>query len=63
MTALSGDEPRWRAMVEASHARAWLGDTERLADAAEALIAPGNAQAAKRMQEMQQSLACPAGQR
>ena len=63
MTALAGDEARWCAMVEASHARAWLGDTERLADAAEALIAPGNLQAAKRIQEMQQSLACPSAQR
>ena len=63
MTALGSDEPRWRAMVGASHARAWLGDTERLADAAEALIAPGNMQAAQRIQEMQQSLACPPAQR
>ena len=63
MTALGGDETAWRAMVAASHTRAWLGDTERLADAAEAVIAPGNAQAAKRIQEMQQSLACPQAQR
>ena len=63
MTALAGDEANWRRMVEASHARAWLGDTERLADAAEALIAPGNAQAAPRITQMQQSLACPAVQR
>lgn len=58
MIALAGDETRWRAMTEASHARAWLGDTERLADAAEALIAPGNAQAAQRIRKMQQSMAC-----
>ena len=58
MIALAGDETRWRAMAEASHARAWLGDTERLADAAEALIAPGNAQAAQRIRKMQQSMAC-----
>ena len=63
MTALAGDEPRWRAMVEASHARAWLGDTERLADAAEALIAPGNAAAAQRMLQMQQSMACSPARR
>ena len=63
MTALASDEVHWRSMVSASHARAWLGDTERLADAAEALIAPGNMQAAKRIQEMQQSLACPLVQR
>ena len=59
MTALAGDEHRWRAMVGAAHERAWLGDTERLADAAEALIAPGNEQAAKRISQMQQSMACP----
>ena len=63
LTALASDEAHWRKMVQASHARAWLGDAERLADAAEALIAPGNAQAAKRMQELQQSLACPLAQR
>lgn len=59
MAALAGDEDRWQAMVSASHERAWLGDTERLADAAEALIAPGNAQTAQRIMKMQQSLACP----
>ena len=59
MTALAGDERRWQAMVGAAHERAWLGDTERLADAAEALIAPGNDQAAKRISQMQQSMACP----
>lgn len=58
MTGLASDELRWRSMVEASHARAWLGDTERLADAVEALIAPGNAQTAKRIQKMLQSMAC-----
>ena len=63
MTALATDEPRWRSMVAASHARAWLGDTERLADAAEALIAPGNAAAAQGISHMQQLLACPPGQR
>ena len=63
MAALAGDEDRWRAMVAASHERAWLGDTERLADAAEALIAPGNAEAAKRISQMQQSMACPASLR
>lgn len=63
MLALSGDEAAWRGMVAASHARAWLGDTERLADAAQALIAPGDGQAAQRIQEMQQSLACSSAQR
>ena len=63
MTALSEDEGRWRAMVKASNERAWLGDCERLADAAEALITPGNAQAAKRIAKVQQSLACQPSQR
>ena len=58
MMPLAGDEAAWRAMVEASHARAWLGDTERLADAAEALIAPGNTAAAQRISQMQQSMSC-----
>lgn len=63
MLAMGRDEAAWRQMVAASHARAWLGDTERLADAVEALIAPGNAEAAQRTETMRQSLACPAAQR
>jgi L-malate glycosyltransferase len=63
MLAMAGNEAVWRSMVAASHARAWLGDTERLADAAEALIAPGNAEAAQRIETMRQSLACPPAQR
>jgi L-malate glycosyltransferase len=63
MAAMAGDEAAWHRMVAASHARAWLGDTERLADAAEALIAPGNAEAAQRIETMRQSLACPPAQR
>ncbi|MFM5893995.1 MAG: glycosyltransferase [Novosphingobium sp.] len=63
MLAMAGNEAVWRRMVAASHARAWLGDTERLADAAEALIAPGNAEAAQRIETMRQSLACPPPQR
>ena len=59
MTQLAASEGRWLEMVKNSHARAWLGDTERLADAAETVIAPGNAQAAQRIMKMQQSLACP----
>lgn len=59
MAALAGDEGRWREMVAAAHDRAWLGDTERLADAAEALIMPGNPAAEQRIRETMQSLACP----
>ena len=36
------------ALVAAAHDRAWLGDTERFADAVEALIAPGNPETAAR---------------
>lgn len=36
----SADETNWRRMVVASHARAWMGDTGRLADALEMLIDP-----------------------
>ena len=59
MSALASNEALWRSMVSASHERAWLGDSERFADAAEAIIIPGNAQATQRIQEMTQSLACP----
>ena len=49
MLRLAGDEPGWQAMVAASHERAWLGDTDRLADAVELLLYPGSAAAAERM--------------
>lgn len=60
MTALGQDETLWKRMVEASHQRAWLGDTDRLADAAEALCFPGSAEAETRIAEFETSLACPA---
>ena len=56
MVALAGDEMRWRMMVEASHGRAWLGDTERLADAVEYLVAPDSLNVAERMHAMHQFL-------
>ena len=56
MTSLANDEHRWRAMVRASHARAWLGDTERLADAVEALVTPGKLEVTNRINKMYQSL-------
>ena len=62
MANLAGDEALWRSMVAASHARAWLGDTERLADAAEALIDASPA-ATDKVTEMQQFLAFPPLQR
>ena len=60
MTALASDETRWGMMVAASHQRAWLGDTERLADAVELLIAPGNLLLSSKIAKMKKSLACPA---
>ena len=39
-------------------ASAWLGDTERLADAAEALCFPGSAQAEEMITRFKASLAC-----
>ncbi len=63
MSNLAGDEALWRAMVAASQARAWLGDTERLADAVEALVAPHSATAADKRAEIQQFLACPPSRR
>lgn len=59
MQALAGDEALWRRMVDASHRRAWLADTERLADAAEALCFPGSAQAEEMIARFTASLACP----
>jgi glycosyltransferase involved in cell wall biosynthesis len=40
LLAMASDEARWRGMVAQSHGRAWLGDAERLADAAEFLLDP-----------------------
>ena len=59
MQALAGDELLWRKMVAASHERAWLGDTARLADAAEALCFPGSAEAEDTIIRFRSSLACP----
>jgi glycosyltransferase involved in cell wall biosynthesis len=59
MHMLAEDEGLWRRMVDASHQRAWLGDTERLADAVEALCFPGSAEAEARIAEFKASLACP----
>jgi glycosyltransferase involved in cell wall biosynthesis len=51
MTSLSGDEHLWRRMVAASHQKAWLGDTERLADAVELLLDPAAEPAGSQMRE------------
>ena len=41
MQALAEDPARWERMSAASRDRAWLADTERLADAVELLLHPG----------------------
>lgn len=41
MAAMASDETTWRAMSTASRERAWLGDSERFADAVELLLDPG----------------------
>ncbi len=56
MSALAGDEALWRRMSAASLARAWMGDTERLADAVELLIEPAAEPAAGRMARFQAEL-------
>ncbi len=56
MAAMAGDETHWRAMVAASTARAWLGDTERLADAVELLFAPPAPEAAARIASFQDAM-------
>ncbi len=51
MLTLGKDRQSWEAMVTISHDRAWLGDTERLADAVELTLDPGSEPAASRMAE------------
>ena len=38
LASMAADEAQWRQWVSACHARSWLGDTERLADAVEAML-------------------------
>ncbi|MEQ1498200.1 MAG: glycosyltransferase family 4 protein [Novosphingobium sp.] len=61
MLATAGDEAQWKEMVKASHARAWLGDTDRLADAVEALIDSTNPEPAARIAEFWSNAACKSG--
>ncbi|MGE3689830.1 MAG: glycosyltransferase [Novosphingobium sp.] len=56
MAALAGDKAQWRAMGRASLARAWMGDTERLADAVELLLDPDAEPAQGRMREFIEAL-------
>ena len=48
MRAMTASREAWEAMVAASHARAWMGDTDRLADAVELLLDPANGPARAR---------------
>lgn len=61
LLAMAADPARWEAMVAASHKRAWLGDTERLADAAQLLLDPENADARARIAEFWHEAACKSG--
>jgi len=49
MLALAANEAEWRRHSDATSARAFLGDTERFADALEALLFPDSAEAADRI--------------
>lgn len=50
MLMMGRDEAEWHRMVQASHDRAWLGDTRCFADAVEALFDPTALQAARRIE-------------
>lgn len=47
MVALASDKVRWQRMAQASADRAWLADSERFADAVEAMVLPAQAEAAR----------------
>lgn len=51
LIALGDDIAGWKAMVASSHTKAWLGDTERLADAVEAMTGMASIEQAGRLQE------------
>lgn len=61
MLAMGADKARWEAMVAASHQRAWLGDAERLADAVELVLDPGNTAAQARIADFWREAACKSG--
>jgi len=60
MLQLSTDELCWRQMVDQSHARAWMGDSERLADALEFLLYTDNSEAAQRVARLTEEMEIPA---
>ena len=49
MLLLATDQALWERMATASYGRAWLGDTERIADAVESLLYPEGPAAAARI--------------
>ena len=57
LTSAAASEAQWQAMVTASHGRAWLGDTERLADAVEAMLCSAGSQPVGRMAEFTTAIA------
>lgn len=56
MLSLGKDRQLWEAMVAASHDRAWLGDSERLADAAELMLDPGSEPVTSRIAEFEREV-------
>lgn len=56
MLELCSNEGVWRDMVAKSHAMAWLGDCERLADAVELILFPDADEAARTVQALSAAL-------
>lgn len=57
MQSIAADRTRWDGMSSASLDRAWMGDTERLADAVEYLFDPSASDAAERIEQFNQAMA------
>lgn len=51
MALIAGNEAHWQDLSRGSQTRAWMGDTERLADAVEVLIDPDSPVARGRIEE------------
>lgn len=56
MRLLAGNQEAWERMTVASRERAWLGDSERLADAIEVLACPPAKMAANRIEAVRAAL-------
>ena len=50
--AMAGNQAGWERMVDASHARSWLGDADRLAEAVERMLGLAAAPVGSRLDEM-----------